>query len=93
MLTRDDIDIGVKVLGEADGCTIPLKGIAKLFLHCGRATQTVQPHHLGWGHRERMSSWGHRLSGLSGVGAMVAVDTVGLEGRGVCILTGCLLAL
>lgn len=33
MLTSDDIDIGVQVFREADCCTIPLKGIPKLFLH------------------------------------------------------------
>lgn len=33
MLTSDDIDIRVQVLREADSCTVPLKGISKLFLH------------------------------------------------------------
>lgn len=47
MLTCDDIDIRVHVFREAHSCTVLLKGIAKLLLHCCRATQTVQPHHLG----------------------------------------------
>lgn len=47
MWTCDDIDIRVHIFGEAHSCTILLKGIPKLFLHCCRATQTVQPHYLG----------------------------------------------
>lgn len=47
MLTCDDVDIRVHVFREAHSCTVLLKGIAKLLLHCRRATQTVQPHHLG----------------------------------------------
>lgn len=49
MLTSDDIDIGIQVLGEADGCTVPLKGIPKFFLDSCRATQAVESHHLGVG--------------------------------------------
>lgn len=56
MLTSDDIDIRIQVLREADGCTVPLKGIPKLFLHGCRATQTVQPHHLGVGTERDLAS-------------------------------------
>lgn len=34
MWTCDDIDIRVHIFGEAHSCTILLKGIPKLFLHC-----------------------------------------------------------
>lgn len=80
VLTCDDIDIRVHIFREAHSCTVLLKGISKLFLHCCRATQTVQPHYLGIKTEKEHLPWSHKQPGLD-VCTRVTVDVTVWEDR------------
>lgn len=50
--TCDDVDIGVVVLGELDGVTVPLERFPQLLLHRSRTAETIQTHHLSIKHTQ-----------------------------------------
>lgn len=59
-LTGDDVDVGVRVLAQLHAMAVPLKRLAKLLLHCRRATQAIEAHHLDT-HTQRQAGHVNRM--------------------------------